>query len=285
MSGATLLWRDASTLALALLLWGRGFDALLEWQGGNGGHSGPPAIVTAATFDPRGARPLRLAPTRISLADLSEVNALRAELSAQLGTPRLGATVATAVGDATPRPLLSRILRLLRLDASVHTPEPRAPPASDPRCGAHVSDHADDGGMEELLPRLSVSGLDDVEEGEEEDEEEYTEEELDAAEDEDGWVDRGALPRFAFAFPAAGSAAGPRLESMMARPSRPVGGASAGAGGGGGGGRAGGGGGRGGAAGAFVWLLAALMGRACRRHTGSSVWPLCPMCALWLMVM
>lgn len=60
MGGPTLLWRDSSAVALALLLWGRGIEALLRWQGGNGG--GAAAVVTGVIIDPRGPSPLEVGP-------------------------------------------------------------------------------------------------------------------------------------------------------------------------------------------------------------------------------
>ena len=63
MGGPTVLWRDASALALSLLLWGRGIEALLCWQGGNGGAAAP-AVVVEVVFDPRGPAPLRVGLTR-----------------------------------------------------------------------------------------------------------------------------------------------------------------------------------------------------------------------------
>ena len=97
MGGPTLLWRDSSAVALAILLWGRGIEALLRWQGGNSG--GTAAVVIGVVIDPRGPSPLEVgqdallpvgmayvwtAPfvlpppqlhgTRLSLADLVEVN-------------------------------------------------------------------------------------------------------------------------------------------------------------------------------------------------------------------
>jgi hypothetical protein len=58
MGGPTVLWRDPTTLALALLLWGRGVEALLLWQGGNNGAAGAGAVVVSVVMDPRGPAPL-----------------------------------------------------------------------------------------------------------------------------------------------------------------------------------------------------------------------------------
>ena len=164
MMGTTLLWRDPTTLALALLLVGRGVSARLEWKGGNGG---PPASVVSVTLDPFGPSPLSIGPTRISLSDLAELNALRAELSRLLATPHLGvhshghAKPPAASGASSHKSLLERALALLRVDGPSSRPYPPEPPPRDPSVTSVVADHdvsisSVGGGMEALLPPLYV---------------------------------------------------------------------------------------------------------------------------------
>jgi hypothetical protein len=104
MTGTTVLWRDATALALGLLLFGRGIEVSLTWASvGSGGArdaavpdngsaataSGTMAVV-AAVFDPRGTDPLTLAPTFITLKDLRRVNEVRMRISAKLSSSDLG---------------------------------------------------------------------------------------------------------------------------------------------------------------------------------------------------
>jgi hypothetical protein len=49
MAGTTLLWRDPTALALALLLWSRGVEVELKWVGP---PSSPSRAVTELVFVP-----------------------------------------------------------------------------------------------------------------------------------------------------------------------------------------------------------------------------------------
>lgn len=262
MTGSTVLWRDASTLALALLIVGRGIEVLLEWRGGNV-PGGPPAVVVGVKFAPRSASPLHLAPTLISAADLVEVNAVRSALSAQLGAARLGLGSAPASPGAGS-PLLSRMMALLRLDDSGRAPRAQAPPSKDPLCASVVADHAKGPGMrmDTLLPhlcvggpatpalaagaaglakamqRLAVAGPSASAETSDEEDDSDDEDDSDSDEDEDDDSDSDDVspaphasrspsdPVAMFGLPARGSATGARAESLLAGPGGrgPVGG-------------------------------------------------------------
>ena len=82
MGGTTLLWRDATTCAAALLLWGRGIEVSLGW-GGGGVEAGPGGCrsVHRAVFDPLGPNPLNLSPIYLSLPSLQRLQSLRERIS------------------------------------------------------------------------------------------------------------------------------------------------------------------------------------------------------------
>lgn len=93
MSGCTLLWREPTTLALSLLLFGRGVEASLVWQRYQPTTSSYTGIVpkessyiTAVVFDPSStSSSVPLSPTRISIGMVREVNAIRRQISKVLG--------------------------------------------------------------------------------------------------------------------------------------------------------------------------------------------------------
>lgn len=109
MTGATVLWRDCTALALGLLLFGRGIEVQLTWthmpagmaaKGASKGDDGSiqaaaaDAVVIGVVFDPNGTDKLALYPTFITLADLRRVNDIRMRISARLACTDLGFGVA-----------------------------------------------------------------------------------------------------------------------------------------------------------------------------------------------
>ena len=89
----TLLWHAPNTQALALLAFARGVQVSLVWRVRAGGG----ATVASVTLDPLG-RPVCISGTRLTLAQLREVGALRACVSAALGVGAGGLFAARAEG-------------------------------------------------------------------------------------------------------------------------------------------------------------------------------------------
>lgn len=96
VTGATLLWRDPSTLALALLLFGRGVSAVMRWTSGD--VSSPAASAGAASSSGGGGSKAPVIVPLVTEVTFGARLKRRAGSAAAVAAASHGAAVAVAVG-------------------------------------------------------------------------------------------------------------------------------------------------------------------------------------------
>jgi HrpA-like RNA helicase len=88
-SGMTVLWRNPRTLALSLLLFSRGSQVILEWKTSK--RTKKVHVSKLTFFDEVMGNEISLKTSGLSLFDLQEVNAIRADMSKMIDNPRAAA--------------------------------------------------------------------------------------------------------------------------------------------------------------------------------------------------